>query len=319
MSLSVIIPTYKNVEFLDELVSSIENSRYEYDLEVLIGIDYCFKTLDYVYQNSFSTKLQFFFFLENKGPYIIKNTLSKLAQHEKILFFDSDDIVLPNLFTEIDNQLDTFDLVKPKYMDFEDKEEERFYYNEKNTFGEGVFGIKKELFLSLNGFEGWKVAADSDLMSRLYKMRLKILHTNYVLFHRRLHPNSLTIHPETGLSSRLRSKYFSLSKNKKNSDLKLPELVTGEYKIVDVSNGELNKSFEELDREVELTEYEQKKSKHESIASLFSNEPKVPKTKEVIPINYERINKSNTMVTHPNLSSALKKAKMENIKKNYRR
>ena len=82
----------------------------------------------------------------------------------------------------------------------------------------------------------------------------------------------------------------------KNSDLKLPKLVTGEYKIVGVSNGELTKSFEELNREVELTEYEQKKSKHESIASLFSNEPKVPKTKEVIPINYERINKNNTLI-----------------------
>ena len=318
MSLSVIIPTYKNVEFLEELVFSIENSRYEEDYEVLIGIDNCYETLEYLYTQKFSNNFKFYFFLENNGPYIIKNTLSEICQFEKILFFDSDDVVLPNLFTVIDNNLNSFDLIKPKYLDFEIKNNNKVFKNKKNTFGEGVFGIKKQLFLSINGFEGWRVAADSDLMGRLYEMNLKILHTNDVLFHRRLHENSLTIHPETNRSSKMRAKYYFISKNKPKGSVKLDEFKTSKYELVDASNKDFYKNPEIVDEE-EMTEYEKKKLKHESLITIFSNDIKTFKEKTKKTINYDVINLNYKLVNHPNLSSALKKAKLENLKKNFGR
>jgi len=318
MSLSVIIPTYKNVEFLEELFLSIENSRYEKDLEVLIGIDNCYDTINYVYNKQFPKNFKFFFFLENQGPYLIKNTLVEICQFDKILFFDSDDVILPNLFEEIDTQLNVYDLIKPKYINFEDKNNQREFKSQKNMFGEGVFGIKKNIFLSINGFEGWRVAADSDLMGRLYKMNLKILHTNHILFHRRLHQNSLTIHPETNLSSKMRAKFFFISKNKPKGSLKLSELQTSQYKIVDVENKELTKSLSDLSKENEITEYEKKKLKHESISSIFSDQVKMERINKPKKINYNKINLNTSVIHHPNLNSALKKAKLDNLRKKFR-
>jgi glycosyltransferase involved in cell wall biosynthesis len=317
MSLSVIIPTYKNVIFLDELFLSIENSSYNSEFEVLIGIDNCYETIDYVYKKEFPKNFKFFFFLENQGPYLIKNTLAEICKNNKILFFDSDDVILPNLFEEIDIQLETYDLIKPKYINFEDKNNQREFKSQKNTFGEGVFGIKKDIFLSINGFEGWRVAADSDLMSRLYKMNLKILHTSQILFHRRLHENSLTIFPETNLSSKMRANYFFISKNKAKNILKLDELKTSKYKVVDIEKRELIKSPIELKEDSEITEYEKKKLRHESISIIFSNQPKKDISKEPKKINYDAINNNRAMLYHPNLNSALKKAKLNTLKKKF--
>jgi GT2 family glycosyltransferase len=39
MSLSVIIPTFNNVEFLSELFNSIKKSNFDGEYEVLIGIE----------------------------------------------------------------------------------------------------------------------------------------------------------------------------------------------------------------------------------------------------------------------------------------
>jgi hypothetical protein len=67
----------------------------------------------------------------------------------------------------------------------------------------------------MNGFENWRVAADSDFMGRLYKMKPKILHTKDVMFKRRVHPESLTNRKDTGMSSALRANYARISKQKK--------------------------------------------------------------------------------------------------------
>lgn len=320
MSLSVIIPTFKNVEFLSELFDSIEKCNFTGEYEVLIGIDSCEDTLKYVYENQFPINFKFFFFLENKGPYLIKNTLSDISSFDKLFFFDSDDVMIPNLLSEIDNNLNKFQLIKPKYIDFEDKNGSRVFKEDKPTFGEGVFGIKKQMFLDFGGFEDWRVAADSDFMGRLYKSKITILHTNHILFHRRIHKNSLTINPATGLASRLRSNYFQLSKNKTKNDIVIQNMKKSSYKVVDIINKNLSLSYEEINNQTEINEYEKKLAKHESISSIFSLTPKIKKnhtpTKK---IDYTQVNKNTNLPISSQLSSALKKAKLENIRKNSRR
>ena len=320
MSLSIIIPTFKNVEFLPELFDSIDKCNFTGEYEVLIGIDSCEDTLKYVYENQFPTNFRFFFFLENKGPYLIKNTLSDLSSFDKLFFFDSDDVMMPDLISEIDSKLNTYVVVKPKYMDFKDQNGIREYVGKKPTFGEGVFGIIKELLIEMNGFEGWQVAADSDFMGRLYKTNKNILHTSHILFYRRIHPNSLTIHPRTGLSSALRGNYYHMSKKKTIENIKNEEFLKSNYKVVDVEDKILLKSQNEINVEIEISDYEKKKLKHESIADIFLNKPKNIKT-DVKPkiINYNHINQNTNYPISSQLSVALKKAKLENIKKNHRR
>lgn len=232
MSLSVIIPTYNNLDFIDELFRSITSNPTQFEYEVLIGIDNCEKTKLYVEQREFPENFNFFFFLENVGPYKIKNTLTKISKFENIFFFDSDDIMMNGALEEINSKLEKYECVKPKFINFKDKDGKRNYEEGVGLYGEGVFGIKKDLFLSMNGFEGWRCAADSDFMGRLYKLKRKIHLTNSVLFHRRIHNRSLTKDPSTGYASKLRGDYFRISKNK-NYFGPLPDLATSDYSFLD--------------------------------------------------------------------------------------
>ena len=276
------------------MVDSIIKSNFNQEYEVLIGIDSCYDTLNYIYETQFPSNFNFFFFENKKGPYIIKNTLTELSKFDKILFFDSDDIMMPSLMSEVYSYLDNYGMIKPKYINFTDKNNSREFKKEGSQFGEGVFGIRKSLFLEINGFEGWEVAADSDFMGRYYKTNNSVLHTQSILFHRRLHENSLTIHPDTGLSSRIRGQYHLQSKRKTSSDIVNEHFVMANYKIVDFENKILFENEKQINEDYITTQNEVKKDRQSSIQNILSTKVKVvninttPKT-----IDYNAINLRN--------------------------
>lgn len=320
MGLSVVIPTYRNVEFFPELVDSIIKSNFNQEYEVLIGIDSCYDTLNYVYETQFPSNFNFFFFENKKGPYIIKNTLTELSKFDKILFFDSDDIMMPSLMSEVYSYLDNYGMIKPKYINFTDKNNSREFKKEESQFGEGVFGIRKSLFLDINGFEGWEVAADSDFMGRYYKTNNSVLHTQSILFHRRLHENSLTIHPDTGLSSRIRGQYHLQSKRKTSSEIVNQHFVIANYMIVDFQNKSLFETKNQINEEYIILQNEIKKERQNSIQNILSTKAKVVKNNmSSKTVDYQKI---NTRTNHPissQLKTALKKAKLEEIRRGTRR
>jgi glycosyltransferase involved in cell wall biosynthesis len=320
LGLSVVIPTYRNVEFFPELVDSIIKSNFNQEYEVLIGIDSCYDTLNYVYETQFPSNFNFFFFENKKGPYIIKNTLTELSKFDKILFFDSDDIMMPSLMSEVYSYLDNYGMIKPKYINFTDKNNSREFKKEESQFGEGVFGIRKSLFLDINGFEGWEVAADSDFMGRYYKTNNSVLHTQSILFHRRLHENSLTIHPDTGLSSRIRGQYHLQSKRKTSSEIVNQHFVIANYMIVDFQNKSLFETKNQINEEYIILQNEIKKERQNSIQNILSTKAKVVKNNmSSKTVDYQKI---NTRTNHPissQLKTALKKAKLEEIRRGTRR
>jgi glycosyltransferase involved in cell wall biosynthesis len=319
MSLSVIIPTFDSVEFLNELILSIQNNKYDKEFEILFGIDNCEKTLEYIKTQQFPQNFFFYYFTENGGPYIIKNTLSELARYDKIFFFDSDDIMLENLLDEVDKGLDKYDCVKPKFVNFKDYKGNRNFGNDGAMYGEGVFGIKKEIFLNMNGFEGWKVAADSDFMGRIYKFNKRISLTPDVLFHRRIHNKSLTRRKDTGYASQMRGDYFRISKNKKGGVV-LDEMKKGDYQALDLITNTLSQSVTQIQTEKINLERELKEKKHKLLESIFSDKPrKITENKQPKTINYSQVNKTTNHQTSSVLNNALKKAKLENLKKNFGR
>ena len=319
MSLSVIIPTFDSVEFIGELITSIQNNKYDNEFEILFGIDGCEKTLEYIKTQQFPQNFFFYYFIENGGPYIIKNTLSELARYDKIFFFDSDDIMMENLLNEIDKVLDKYDCVKPKFVNFKDYKGNRNFGNDGPMYGEGVFGIKKEIFLNMNGFEGWKVAADSDFMGRIYKFNKKINLTSDVLFHRRLHNKSLTRRKDTGYASQMRGDYFRISKNKKGGVV-LDEMKKGDYQVLDLTTNVLSRSVTQIQTEEINLERELKEKKHKLLESIFSDRPRnMTENKQSKTINYSQVNKTTNHQTNSVLNTALKKAKLDNLKKNFGR
>ena len=313
MSLSIIIPTYDSVDYLKELIDTIKKNNMESAYEVLIGIDACDKTKQYVENNTFPQNFFFFYFTENIGPYKIKNTLTEISKFENVFFFDSDDIMLENCLSEMDELLQKYECVKPKFVDFRDNEKGREFVGNKRTYGEGVFGIRKQIFLNINGFEGWRCAADSDFMGRIYKMKIKLNLTHNVLFHRRLHNKSLTLSKETGYASKMRGFYFKISKNKTDFG-PLPTLEKGDYQIFDNENKTWSQSLSEIKIQQQLIEDEVREKRSQLLETILLTSPREIKPKENRKIDYNSVNQTSNFKSNSSFNTAIKKAKLENLK-----
>jgi len=225
--LSIVISTFNNKNFLTETLNSIYNSIGNRNVEILIGIDKCEETLEFVRQNEFTKNTIFFYFEENLGPYIVFNSLVEIAKSENILFFGSDDVMNSSMIENTITGLKKSSLFKTKYKDF------------KNFIGDpgseklakGVFGIKKDLFLFFNGFEPWRMAADNEFITRLTNNNVDFETSTKLDFFRRLHPTSLTNSPDTGLKSEKRKEYHKLISEKTDFG-PLKTLHTHEFKLV---------------------------------------------------------------------------------------
>jgi glycosyltransferase involved in cell wall biosynthesis len=213
--ISIVIPTFNNVEFINETLDSIINSLGETPAEILVGIDNCEKTLDFIKENYYDVRIKFFYFSKNIGPYIIKNTLANISKSDVLLFFDSDDIMSDTMIDDILSIIGKYDYCKPMMLNF-NHGKNYLSYNVKTTkkYGEGVFAIKRNVFLYLNGFEPWRCAADSDFMIRLQKNRYKLKLTERISMYRRIHSNSITVTPQTSYSSNLRAECIKLTNSK---------------------------------------------------------------------------------------------------------
>ena len=227
--ISIIVPTYNNIDYIDECLQSIVESCKDFSYEILVGIDNCKKTLSYIQNKEFSGNVRFFYFEKNVGPYVIKNSLGKLSNGEYLLFFDSDDVMCSHMIETIIPLQQNADFVKPMLLNYNHGENPYIMdLKPTNKYGEGVFSIKKSLFISMNGFEGWRCAADSDFMGRLYKNNKTFKYTPKIVFFRRIHPESLTQLSETNMVSKMRTNYAKISKNRKDFG-PLPKLATEKY------------------------------------------------------------------------------------------
>lgn len=213
--LSIIIPTFNNVGYIDECLMSIIESSKDYDFEILVGIDNCEETLDYVkkYQDNY-INTKFYLFDDSVGPYVIKNTLTQISKSNNILFFDSDDIMLPECVPNVMEHSEKYGSVRFKFSDF--KGNNKIKTLSKN-FAEGVFFIKKSYFNFLNGFEPWKCASDSEFHFRVIKNNIKTKYLKDSLFWRRIHDISLTKNSNTGMKSNIRLIYHKMIKEKQIS------------------------------------------------------------------------------------------------------
>lgn len=210
--LSVIIPAYKATKYIDKCLASIKGA------EVIIGIDSCQETLDHLKDCG----ARLFYFTENVGPYIIKNTLVDEASNEHILFFDSDDLLVEGVIDRIDELLHHTDYVKLNYIDF---------YNKPTTNGnmmnDAVIAIKRSVFNSINGFYPWKCAADTELSHRLQYNKIKHKLLDGLAYHRRLHGENLTMRKDTGHKSPIRESYIAyISKHEKLKQWPNPSIKT---------------------------------------------------------------------------------------------
>lgn len=200
--ISIIIPAYKARKYIDECLSSI---RSNVEHEVLIGVDNCEETYSHIKHLE-----NVFFFTQNVGPYVIKNTLVDLAKYENILFFDSDDIMNASSLHSVCKSLENADYVKLSYVNFFG---EKFKLDMVNTpssrkMNDGIIAIKRSVFNELNGFYPWRCGADTELHNRLIYNNIKGKSSEDVVCYRRLHGENLTMKKETDYKSSIRAAYM---------------------------------------------------------------------------------------------------------------
>jgi len=227
--ISIIIPTHNVPDYLYECVTSILSQKTNYDIEILIGVDACENTLNHINDNKeFYIKTKTFYFNENCGPYTIKNNLMSESTYDKIIFFDSDDIMNGDMVDIIYSELNSYDIVRVKFQNFKIVDGNPINGDIETAIG--VFGVKKTFFNSVNGFENWKCNADEEFKyrSEFYTSKHKLI--DLVCFKRRIHDYNLTIRHNTGMMSELRRSYKKLM-NKKTLSRKFtnPEKIKKDY------------------------------------------------------------------------------------------
>lgn len=209
---SVIIPTYKNQDYLEECINSIiESTKVCEHYEILIGIDNCFDTLNFAANNDIflNKNIGLYFFEKNVGPYIIRNTLAQKSKYENILFFDSDDVMMENTVKILLKNFVDKKILKFKFYNFYDGKNYKHPENLtiSRIFSHGSFLIKKDHFLEMNGFFGWKCGADAEFNERYVGNGFTIPKLDEPLYYRRYHTYNLTRRPDTGINSELRNEY----------------------------------------------------------------------------------------------------------------
>lgn len=226
---SVIVPTYDNVEFLDECILSIINSaEHCCEFEILLGIDNCKKTLEFVSSSRlFKNKnIKIYYFPKNVGPYVVRNSLAAKAKYDNILFFDSDDIMMEKMIQVLFNSFDGKSMVKYKFYNFDSVK--KCDLKLSPIFCHGSFLIPKSIFFKLNGFFGWKCGADSEFYERYENKANAVEKLDTPLFYRRYHDKNITRSTITGINSALRNKYGKIimdnRANEKWNNPKTPQI-----------------------------------------------------------------------------------------------
>lgn len=212
---SVIIPTYRNTDFLLECINSIiESAKGVCNLEILLGIDNCYDTLRFVSNHSIfkNNNIKLYFFSKNVGPYVIRNSLAIRAKYDNIFFFDSDDIMMKETLSILMSRFENKQILKFKFYNFDNGKDYKELENLSisTIFSHGVFLIKKSKFLSMNGFFAWRCGADAEFTERYEFQKNEIPVLDIPLYYRRYHDRNITRVPETDLHSKIRQKYAKI-------------------------------------------------------------------------------------------------------------
>jgi len=222
LNVSFLLPAYGTKKYIDECISSIENACNEHiNYEIIVGVDYDYDLFGHLIEHEYSDKLKFYFFNESLGPFYVRNTLSKIAKHENLIFFDSDDICSYDLLNTIREYIDEYEIIRWNPLSFIDGDDYISNHKKLDGFLGGCFFIKKEKFIRVNGFHPWRCQSDDEFKKRV-DVKSKIKFINEGLFYYRKRNNSLSNSVETNKQSKMRQVYVNYLSDNIPKGLKNP-------------------------------------------------------------------------------------------------
>jgi len=231
-SVSFIVPAWKSAEFLEECLDSIQMQRCS--KEILLGIDRCPETLAklneirHKYEN-----LKVYWFRQNCGPYVIKNTLAQIAKTGLLCFIDADDILNSNYCDVALSHIKKKSMFRCRFTNFYIDEPNKLEVSNFEAYGQIL--INKDDFLAINGYWGVRVGADQDFVHRFSSTGwyTDIL-CDAPLFKRRIHDNNLTRSETVGMGTDIRNDIIDKFKQRREDGVfkNLKLAATNYYKKV---------------------------------------------------------------------------------------
>ena len=193
---SICLTGYDVADYVEETLDSIKKQTWfktHDNWEILLGVDYCYNTLKKVQEIMGNYKnLRVFMMDSNRGTYVTTNTMMSLAKYDKLVRFDCDDIMRPEMIETLVNSMKDTDFINFKMQNFGKR---------KNVqWACGQIMVRHEYFDKYGGYMPWSCSADSEFEIRLRKIvRRKRL--DKVLFDRRIHTTNLTVAKATNFAS----------------------------------------------------------------------------------------------------------------------
>lgn len=141
---------------------------------------------------------------KNVGPYVIRNSLIALAPADAFALFDIDDVMEPSFLATLLPKLPPGGIIGAARQHMTDA---GVPFGPVKPFVTGVAIYSADAMQKLGGFRKWRMAADCDAIHRAKALGIPVRAYHKPLYRRRVHPNSLTQHPDTGFGSPTRVAY----------------------------------------------------------------------------------------------------------------
>lgn len=216
-NISVLIPAYDTVKYIDETLNKFNEicEKYDYlDVEIIVGIDGCLETFKHISKKVYPENVKILLSEKNYGEPIMKNSLIQICKNEKFIVFDSDDIPTDEMINVLWNELNNYRFVFYPSYNFNDGDDitgkEKI---SKNVWGGCFAGLKSD-FLNLNGWFPWRVSADDEFQKRVGNKEIKHLNMDKPLFYYRIRGNSSSRDGLTNEKSFIRRCYLDLMTEK---------------------------------------------------------------------------------------------------------
>ncbi len=202
--ISVVMPAFNVAEFIEEALDSVHAQGPG---EILVGVDRCAITLDKLLSIRHKyPELKIYWSDTNVGPYVIRNSLVLKSSGSGIVFFDTDDVMMPGMITAIREKLaEGYDTVRYRLVAFNNG-------TAKETgkpsawYAFGSTGMTRAAFDRAGGFLPWRCAGDKELVERCFNFMKTCMLPEPMYYYRR-HTKNLTRLPETGMRSTMRAEY----------------------------------------------------------------------------------------------------------------
>lgn len=210
---SIVVPVYRTpIEYLKEMVDSVRNQSYgnwelciadgsEGDKQVQAELEkYC----------RMDSRIRYRILEKNRGISGNTNAALELATGEYVGLFDHDDILAPNALYEVASALqeDNYDILytdedkisgkKKIHMDPNFKPDFSIDLFRSHNYITHFFVVRKQILDKIGGFkQEYDGAQDYDLMFRCIENAEKIHHIPMILYHWRVHMNSVAGDPSS--------------------------------------------------------------------------------------------------------------------------